>query len=319
MKHQIAYIGLFALAACALTSCDSGDNEFPDYAETANSAVYFANQQALRTLEQGEDEYVDLTLDSQNRVRITATWGGGYTTRNNVVINCTIDPTLLDGKKFADGRDIELMPEAYYTLASNTINIPAGQILGGLDVQLTDAFFADPKSATTNYVIPVRMTGVQGADSILENKDYVLYCVKYANPYQGQYLRRGVDINNGMQKVRHQTYVKDDEVVNISTVAQQTNVLPLTVKDAGGVEQKFSLRLNFAADGTCTISSDDAVASGTGHYAAKGEKNSLGGKDRNAIYLDYTVTVAGMDIATKDTLVLRTRNVLGAQTFDIAK
>lgn len=51
----------------------------------------------------------------------------------------------------------------------------------------------------------------------------------------------------------------------------------------------------------------------------KGEKNSLGGKDRDAIYLDYTVDfkTKNMQYATKDTLVLSTRGVQGGMAFEI--
>ena len=79
--------------------------------------------------------------------------------------------------------------------------------------------------------------------------------------------------------------------------------------------------MTFDEEGNCTISdeSDDIQASGSGKFVIDGEKKSLGGKDRNALYLDYTVDFGNRNIkyATKDTLVLRTRNVYGAGTFDV--
>jgi len=72
--------------------------------------------------------------------------------------------------------------------------------MAGVEVQLTDDFFADEKSISENYVIPLLMTNVQGADSILQGKpvvenpvltnagdwsilpqNFVLYAVKYVN------------------------------------------------------------------------------------------------------------------------------------------
>lgn len=53
-KHFILkYISLLALPMLlGLTSCHSGDQEFPDFGSTS---VYFANQGYVRTIELGED------------------------------------------------------------------------------------------------------------------------------------------------------------------------------------------------------------------------------------------------------------------------
>ena len=53
-------------------------------------------------------------------------------------------------------------------MASDQIVLPAGSELDGVEVKLSDAYFADEKALGRNYVIPLRMTGVQGADSIFE-------------------------------------------------------------------------------------------------------------------------------------------------------
>lgn len=313
------------LCASFLASCDSGDNEFPDF---DYQSVYFANQYALRTLELGEEEFADVTVDNEHCCYINAAWSGGYDNRKDVQIACSVDPSLCEGLYFkGTTTPVTPMPSNYYEMESTTINIPAGKVQGGIKVHFTDAFFADPLSATTHYVIPVRMNGVVGADSVLTEKATVLYCVKFANEWQGEYLRRGVDnitiSGAAQQKVRHTQYVKDGEVVDVNTVAYRGNTLALSVKDSKGNDQKFTLRLTFQEDGTCAISSATSGVniSGTGHFAAKGEKNSLGGKDRNALYLDYSVDMPGaaITVATKDTLVLRSRNILGASTFDAEK
>lgn len=342
MKRNLIYFGLASLLL-SFTACESSDNEFPDF---DYQTVYFANQYALRTLELGEDMFVDNSIDNEHKVVINAAWGGGYTNRENVVIDYVVDESLCDGLYFKD-TEIPLtpMPVSYYQLASDKINIPSGSIMGGVEVQLTDAFFADEKSLSNNYVIPLRMTGVIGADSILQGeaavadpvltnnghwtvqpKNFVLYAVKYVNPQHGEYLRRGVDqaVINGVssQIVRHQQYVEKDERVYVTTKSLTDNILSLSTNDAEGNLFNYEVRLSFADDGTCTVSStsDDLTVSGSGKFVKDGEKNSLGGKDRDAIYLDYTVDfkTKNMQYATKDTLVLSTRGVQGGTTFDIS-
>lgn len=343
MKKNLAYIGLASLIM-AFASCESGDNEFPDF---DYQTVYFANQYGLRTIELGESEFVDNTLDNQHKMKINAAWGGGYTNRRNVIIDFKIDESLCDNLYFkSTNHPLVPMPASYYKLASDQITIPQGQIMAGVEVQLTDAFFADEKSTGENYVIPLLMTAVQGADSILQGKavvenpiltnsgdwsvqpqNFVLYAVKYVNPWHGEYLRRGVDhaAIGGVSKdiVRHEQFVENDEVVNISTKSLKDNLLPLKIKDAGGKDVSYTVRLTFTDDGTCTLSSgsEDVVVSGSGKFVRKGEKNSLGGKDRNALYLDYTVNLTNnnIQVATKDTLVLRTRNVQGGMSLGVVK
>lgn len=341
MKKKLAYIGLASLLL-SFTACESSDNEFSDF---DYQTVYFANQYGLRTIELGEDEFLDNSLDNQHKVSIKAAWGGGYTNRKNVIIDTQIDESLCENLYFkGSNTPVTPMPTSYYTLAANQINIPKGEVIGGVEVQFTDAFFADKKTLDNYYVIPLKMTGVQGADSILQGKavvanpmltnsgdwsvqpkNFVLYAVKYVNPWHGEYLRRGVDqaVINGVpsQLVRHQQYVEKDEKVNITTESLKDNILSLSTKDAQGNLFNYNLSLTFTEDGNCTVgsTSDDLIISGTGKFVKKGEKNSLGGKDRNAIYLDYTIDfkTKNMQYATKDTLVLSSRAVQGGKSFEI--
>ncbi len=48
---------------------------------------------------------------------------------------------------------------------------------------------------------------------------------------------------------------------------------------------------------------------GTGKFVSKGDKNSWGNKDRDVLYLDYTVNYGDIQVVTKDTLVVRDRGV----------
>ena len=194
-------------------SCSNKDSVFPDYKYTT---VYFPYQSPVKTLVLGEDIY-DNSLDNERKCLIMAAMGGVYENKKNVSLSVVVDTTLTRRLKFdaATGDNVVAMPDNYYTLTAGkeqTIVIPTGKLMGGLEVQLTDAFFQDPRSAKNTFVIPLRITGVVNADSILSGrsdkkdpdrrnaaewitqpKDYILYAIKYINPYHGTYLRRGID------------------------------------------------------------------------------------------------------------------------------
>lgn len=344
MKNKIIYLG-FASLMLSLNACKSSDNEFPDF---DYQTVYFANQYSARTVELGEDEFVDNSMDNEHKIKINATWGGGYTNRKNVIIDYVVDESLCNNLYFKDeaNSDVPLtpMPSTHYKLLSEKINIPKGSVIGGVEVQLTDEFFADNKSLSNNYVIPLRMVDFEGVDSILQGKpavdnpvltnsghwsvqpkNFVLYAVKYVNPQHGEYLRRGKDkaVIDGVESeiVRHEEYVENDERVYVTTKSLTDNILSLSTKDKSGELFDYNICLSFHEDGTCDVSStsDDLTVSGTGKFVKDGEKNSLGGKERDAIYLEYAVDFKNknMQYETKDTLVLSTRGVQGGTTFDV--
>ena len=91
------------------------------------------------------------------------------------------------------------------------------------------------------------------------------------------------------------------------------NILPITYQDKAGENYVVNLKLTFQADGTCTVSSatDNVTAEGEGKYVALGEKNSFGGKDRDALYLNYTVNIPEKNTTyqTVDTLVMHYRGI----------
>ncbi|CAM3939433.1 DUF5627 domain-containing protein [Mucilaginibacter galii] len=323
MKVNKLYIIGLAVACALFNSCKNSDAPFPDY---VFSNVYFATQYPVRTVVLGEDLIVDNTLDNQRKVSIKATMGGVYENKKNVVIDFKVDPTLLNNLYFGGGgAKIDAMPTQYYQLASNKITIPSGSIIGGVDVQLTDAFFADPRAITRSYVIPLSMTGVTGVDSILRTKSTVLYAIKYVNPWQANYLRRGLDQITSSAGVttssaRHAQYVENDQVVSTTTTSLSSVNLPITIKNTAGANVTVTLILTFASNGMCSVTGNNASfdIAGTGKFVSKGEKNSLGGSDRSAIYLDYTVNYKDQNIryATKDTMVVRDRGIK-AEYFDV--
>ncbi|NDV81617.1 DUF5627 domain-containing protein [Bacteroides sp. 51] len=334
MKKNKRYIWLVFIATL-ITSCSNQDVDFPDF---DYQTVYFANQYYARTIELGEDLYVDNSIDNEHKMLIKATVGG---TRNNDkkrTINFKVDESLCNNLYFVDNDNpVVPMPASYYKLAGNQIVIPSGALSGGVEVELTDAFFEDPKSLTTNYVIPLVMTDVQGADSILQGnpqltnpdrcigsdwtvlpKDFVLCAVKYVNPWHAIYVRRGVDQittnSTTTTNVRHKQYVENDEEVNITTNSLTKGTLALNIKDSEGYTVNYDVLLNFTDDGICSVSgsTDSYEISGSGKFVSKGEKNSIGGLDRDALYLEYNVDFKNLNMkyATKDTLVVRNRGII---------
>lgn len=336
IKLYIAALLIFS----GLTSCHNDKAEFDDY---QFQTVYFAYQYPVRTITFGEDIF-DTTLDNQGKTKIMATIGGTYHNDRDVRINFQVDNTITENLLFEQGGEKILpMPENYYTLNSNEIKIPKGEIAGGVEVQFSDAFFADPLATSRNYVIPLQMTNVVNADSVLSGrplaanprkavaddwdvlpKDYILYAVKYINTWEGNYLRRGVDVIKGTPGneslddtvVRHQQYVEDDQVIGLSTRSLTETSLDLTFQNSEGYAVNCTLILSFDDAGNCTISagSDQYTASGSGKFVKDGEKESWGGEDRDALYLEYQVNMDEISVSTTDTLVLRDRGV-AMETF----
>lgn len=309
---------ILAAVAGGLASCNE-EKEFPDF-KTQN--VYFAYQYPVRTITFGEDTFVNTDLDNAKKCQIFATIGGVYESRSDVAINISVDKSLLkNGLLFGAGKDeIIAMPENYYSLASNKIIIPKGTLAGGVDVQLTDAFFADPKSIKNTYVIPLTMNQADvNSISVLPNKNFILYAIKYVNAWHGNYLRRGQDIVTGSVNqtiVRHAEYVEKDEVNKLTTKSMTELEFPLVLKDKDSKNVNVTLLMKFDNEGKCTISSTTSgiTATGSGAFIKKGEKNSWGNKDRDALYLKYEVNIADLKVVTTDTLVMRDRTVT-AETF----
>lgn len=351
-------LAIFAL----FTACKNDEWEFPDY---DYSTVYFSYQYPVRTITLGEDNLVNTDLDNEHKCKIMATLTGVYNNDRDVKIDFVVDNSLTGNLTFADGSAVLPMPATYYSLSASQIVIPKGSITGGVTVQLTDAFFADPNAIRNTYVIPLVMTHVAGADSILKGrpkvdnpdrlkgatdwdvlpKDYILYAVKYINTWHADYLRRGTDIvtedgGTAQTVARHAQYVERDEVCRLSTFALNTLQFPVSnYKSKSGAGLDFKLKLDFDAEQKCTVTPTenayqlnenvrvyDITASGNGKFVKRGEKNSWGNQDRDALYLDYAVSykvetnsggtldVQTMEYSTKDTLVVRDRGVV-METF----
>jgi hypothetical protein len=319
-------------------SCSNKDSVFPDYKYIT---VYFPYQSPIKTLVLGEDIY-DNTLDNQHKCLIMATMGGVYENKKEVSLSVVVDTMLARQLKFdaATGDNVVAMPDTYYSLPAgkeHKIVIPSGKLMGGLEVQLTDAFFQDPRSIKNTFVIPLRITGVVNADSVLSGKsdlkdadrrnaaawitqpkDYILYAVRYINPYHGTYLRRGIDNVKGAggntaldtTVVYRAQYVEKDELCNMVTTSMNEVAVSLKTKNRGNTEVPFQLLLRFNDQGKCTIANPATATyavTGTGELVKKGDM--WGNEKRDVLYLQYQANFGTTTHVFKDTIVLRDRGV----------
>lgn len=348
-------LGAFSLT---LVSCYNADKDFPDY--EGGTTAYFAYQYPVRTLVLGNDIY-DNTIDKEHKCRIWSTMGGAYGGRD-ATVDIAIDESLCNDLYFTDeggnaAAPVTPMPRDYYQLLSNSI-LYKGEPRGYVEVQFTDAFFNDPKSIENTYVIPLVMTKATGIDHILQGtpregltpsrvnaedweilpKDYVLYLVKYMNPWQGKYIRRGVDqvtekgntttvvrkdfslVNSDLEHYTENPVNQNDEVCSITTKNMSQANFNVSFKTSGA---SISCNLILTFNGNqCTISTDDeeVTVSGSGEFIEKGTEKaeykdyqwgSMDGKpvQRDILRLAYDVnfTKNNIQVSTADTLVVQTR------------
>ena len=354
----------------ALTSCYNADKDFPDF--EGGTTAYFAYQNPVRTLILGNDIY-DNSLDNAHKCRIWATMGGAYKGRS-ANVGVVVDETLCDDLFFLDeggypADPVKPLPTSYYKVLSNTIPYNS-DTRGYVEVEFTDEFFKDEKAIGNCYVIPLRMTDANGIDHILSGtpntanpirtnsqnwnvlpKDYVLYCVKYMNPWQGKYIRRGVDkvteagetttvvrkdfsfYNSDVERFSKQDPSNPvnqyDEVCGITTKNMTEAIFPVSFKTSGA-SVLCNLVLKFNGN-TCTISTDDenVTATGSGEFIEKGTEKaeykdyqwgSSNGQlvQRDILRLEYSVEFAdkNIQVSTNDTLVVQTRESNKKEFFD---
>lgn len=328
MKANKFMFGAACLALLAASSCKNSEVSFPDF--EGGTSVYFAYQSPVRTIVLGEDTY-NTDRDQNHTFRIGAVSGGTYSHGISATVPFAEDASVINGV-FLDPLQKEafpaerLMPSSYYSIDASSFEFKKS-VNAYVDVKLNDAFFQDPKSCQTYYAIPLKMTSVQGADRIIEDKSWTLYFVKYVNKFSGVWMRRGMDVfatasAEGTpvksENIRHKGVEKDD-TLGLRTVGLNSVVYTIPVINADGKQMQdhdknylfCDIQLDFNGD-ECTMKSltDNITVEGKGKFGDKTEILAWGNKDRDGIYLDYTMKVGAFSqIATKDTLVLQTRNV----------
>ena len=308
----------------------------------------------------GNDIY-DNTLDNEHKCRIWATMGGAYGGRN-ASVDIRVDESLCDNLYFLDANGnvaepVRPLPTDCYKLLASKIDYNGDQ-RGYVEVQFTDEFFKKEHAIDNYYVIPLVMSNPQGIDHILTGtpfeganpsrtntvewsilaKDYVLYCVKYKNPWDAKYIRRGVDnvsengtttqvvrkdfslVNTDVDHYTENPVNANDEVCSITTKNMTQAIFPVSFKTSGA-SIHCNLLLTFSGN-QCTVSTDDenVTVTGSGEFIAKGTEmaqykdyqwGSMNGKpvQRDILRLAYNVEFndKNIQVSTTDTLVVQTR------------
>ena len=307
-----------ALVAGLSTSCSNGDWEdnlqggitggIGQGGNKGKVSVYFAMQAPIRVITLGNDDDAVNTDDNAHQFKLQATWGGGYKNTKDCKISYQIDPSLLP-----EGSGMEVLPSAYYTLEDpNTLTIPKGKIIGGTIVHLTDAFFNDPKAATTHYVLPVKLVSSLTGDSIIEKQNYQMICVKYKNQYSGMYCKTGT---TNIQDLKTITHKNEDALDVVSTVDFNTSSITFSyllkewkydnkTNSWNQIDASKELTITLAFNGeNCQVLQDGKVI-GNGTFAPRGiqdfsDKNRMA--DCLKIKFDATVVTNAGDVEHEKT------------------
>ena len=291
-------IAALAAVSMAFVACENQDNDFPDY--EGGVSVYFPYQSPVRTLVLGTDEG-DTSNDKAHKCYISATMGGAYSGRN-IYVKCKVDESLVKNIT-ANEHAVKLMPSDYYTLPNGTDIAFNGNMTGSIEVQLTDAFFADPLSAQETYIIPIVMESQTGADRIITGsydseiltttpartdadswtvlpQDYVLWCVNYKCKYDAYFSRVGTYCLNNLVATQKQIPDESEAKWNggfdpftdgeeCNTVTKSLNSVTYAVNrtltsNTDTVTIAADLLLTFDANDACTVTSLTDGVSATG-------------------------------------------------------
>lgn len=315
-----------------LISCENFNIDHPDFDYTSG---YFPYQYPVRTLVLGDYIY-DNANDNAHKFIVSVAMGGLYENERDRVFDFIVDESLCDNVVFSSTDEpIVALPSNYYTLSSaDKITIPAGKLNGGVEVQLADAFFADPLAITNKYVLPLRLVSSADVDSILAGrssisdadpridsewdvvpKNFTMFAVKYINEYHGTYFYYGASsVIDGTNTVVEDTtysntYVEKNPRVKLVTTGRYQVSLTTTLHSAVLTGQ-IEMLLDFDGN-NCTITGapgSTLTISGTGEFKSKAY--TWGNKQRDGIVLNLTVTDGVSTYTASDVMVIRDRGVV---------
>lgn len=329
----------------AMFSCENQPVTFDDFGK---EACYFPYQSPARTIILGKYDEGFNDNDNLHQFEIGVTMTGVYENKMDRKVYFELDTTLL-----STVTNSKYLPAGQYKIETvSPVIIPKGDTKGRILVKLTDAFFNDTKNVSgfynaavpvvSNFSIPLRITKVEGLDSVLMGKpivanpnrvkaadwsilpkDYTLFGIKYINKFHGYYLRRGADklinattdVEIGTKIYRNQ-YVERSEVAKVQTLDMNSVSIPTIIRRFNAADGgSMTLKAVFANDNTCTVFNNATnVSIGTGMLKENGDV--WGGKQHDVIYLDYAYTdlTKNEKHVVKDTMVIRDRGV-GFETF----
>jgi hypothetical protein len=354
MKKFLMYISF----AIFFVSCQNSEIEYPDY---TYQTVYFPIQFPVRNLVLGESRY-DTSIDLEHAFTIAVNVGGIYNyNAKDRVVYIKYAPELVS-KSFITGNDTTLFTTLLDTLRVLPANyckndltkidrvvIPKGSLDGRIKIELTDAFFNDPKTTGIKYVLPFVilpetedsvLSGVP-ADGLLTKPnrlvtsnwktgftpmDYTLFAVKYSNKYHGNYFHYGVEnlykANVFFSTKKYSTTFVEDNTV---TLVKSTSMTENTIDRLAGsnIGAKYTVKMKINDDKTVTLTSvpnlpanDHVLVTGSGRLLEDNERVKWGGKANPTIVLNYKYTDTNGEHRCNDTLVYRT-NAIVFQEFKI--
>lgn len=315
-----------------LSSCENFETDHPDFDYTSG---FFPYQYPVRTLVLGDYIY-DNTNDNEKKFVISVAMGGVYENTKDRRFGFQINEELCDGVLFsANGDTIRIMPEEYYTLSSESeIMIPKGKFNGGVEVQLTDAFFEDTIAVQSGYVIPLQLTGSSDVDRILIGsspsqdadprvaaqwvqlpKDFTMFAVKYINEYHGTYFHYGQSTvrdagNTVLEDSTYQAkYVESNPITKLVTTGRR-EVTMNTFLRSEVMNAEINMVLTFDGDNCTIAAAEGSPYSITGSGVFKSKVYSWGNKERDGIELNYTVSDGVNTYEGNDVLIIRDRGVV---------
>jgi hypothetical protein len=282
------------------------------------------------------DYIYDNANDNAHKFVISAAMGGVYENTKDREFQIEVDNSLCNNILFANGGDpVKALPANYYTLSSpNKLVIPKGKMNGGIEVQLTDAFFADPLAIKNTYVVPIRLKSSTDVDSILVGssanpsadprvaaqwtvapKNFTMFAVKYINEYHGNYFHYGASKVKDVANAELETTAYSTPNVEKNSVAKllttgRSQVSFSTNYQSTIMTGTYDMVLTFNGN-NCTITAATGSAytiSGTGEF--KTQAYEWGNKKRDGIVLKYTVTTATNKYEADEVLVARDRAVV---------
>ncbi len=318
MKKSIFII---AVLGAATTGCHNSDIDFDDF---DYQTIYFSKQSPLRTITLGDDGEYDTSLDNAHKFYIKAALGGVNVNTSTHSADFVVDNSMCDNVYFEDGTPVKAMPASYYEIKGDKMVINRGEVIGGVEVQLSDAFFADPETVGMRYVIPVRLTA--SSDSILQGKakdgienpnrlisdhwavqpkDYVFYAVNYKNKYHGCWTGKGTDVieNNGetttvkrLPELWEKGTLRYLTTKSLTTSAYTFTPTVPVINEKGKKSEKtlnceLLITIGENGEGTVSTESEGCSASGTAKWTYKGEPKAWGDKDRDLLELSYTFSI----------------------------
>lgn len=325
-------IFLILSLAIGLISCENFDIDHPDYDYTSG---FFPYQFPVRTLVLGDYIY-DNTNDNAHKFVISVAMGGVYENQKDRTFEFQVDNSLCNNILFAsDGEQIKALPSNYYTLSStNKIVIPKGKTNGGIEVQLTDAFFSDPLAIKNTYVVPLKLKSSADVDTILSGKspnlqadprivsqwvdapkNFTMFAVKYINEFHGNYFHYGTNVvkdaaNAQLETTTYSTpYVENNSVAKLLTSGRYQVTVTTNFRSTK-MTGNYTMLLTFNGN-NCTVSAPAGspyTITGTGEFKSKAYE--WGNKKRDGIVLKYSVSNATNKYEADEVMVARDRAVV---------